>query len=416
MALDIDLGIACAFYVITALIQIFITLMFINKFYGHHRDTRLSSLIRKTALLYAVSCCLRMVFLIIHYIGLAVHNVTYSSTIEKGDETYDLIISDWAGIGTDIFLLTSKIMLYWHLINRLKITYQNSAYYPSNRMLCTLTFFMFLIILITLILCIFFLVYIFDKLPVLTNNTASTIFLITVMATLMISDFIISSLIMYSFVHGLYKLIIDLKSTVQMDDVEVEELQSALIHDEEYMKAVADFDAEVELEAVEDTKIPKYKPSMSKNTVSRSSAGSRSSVQFIDMRKASAVLKQASTRMCTQQERLIETITKNSLLSSIAIGSTFIFLVFRIIILIVKENDVIALVYSILGCVDATLDLCVIYLNFSFAKRWYYRLCWNCDNWCLNRCRGLAERGIYAANEDKYIYGDDEVDNSYRAM
>merc|ERR1712087_323004 len=175
------------------------------------------------------------------------------------------------------------------------------------------------------------------------------------------------------------------------------------MHDAQYADAVALFEASLDDDECDS------------NEKSRTDTMS-SGVAFVDVAATKSVLKKASHEMSGKQERLVKTISKSTLLSSIAIASTFLFLAMRICILVLHEKGTVVLVYTLCGSVDATLDLCVVCLNFVFAAKWYERFCWRLDNWCLVKCKNCAARAIYRANKQKYLYGDDSDDFSYRAM
>merc|ERR1712087_11962 len=170
------------------------------------------------------------------------------------------------------------------------------------------------------------------------------------------------------------------------------------MHDAQYADAVALFEASLDDDECDS------------NEKSRTDTMS-SGVAFVDVAATKSVLKKASHEMSGKQERLVATITKSTLLSSMAIASTFVFLAMRICILVLREKGTLTLVYTLCGSLDATLDLCVVCLNFAFASKWYARFCWRLDNWCLVKCRGCAERGIYRANKEKYLYGADQADD-----
>eukprot|EP01083_Nonionella_stella_P130802 397054_1 len=133
-----------------------------------------------------------------------------------------------------------------------------------------------------------------------------------------------------------------------MNASNVEILHKELIMDEEYANACAEFDA-----SIDNDEYIADKPQHKSSIVSEASVSVVGGVEFIDMRQMKRILKQGSSNMCAQQEKLIQTITKNTLLSSIVIGSTFLFLVFRIVILMIEENNLIVLIYSVFGSLDA---------------------------------------------------------------
>ena len=234
------------------------------------------------------------------------------------------------------------------------------------------------------------------------DGDTATMLLVAAMAILTASDCTISSLILFSFIRGLYGLVISLKQTVVMDSVELDDM----MNDAQYADAVAHFEASLDDD-----------DDAHEREADKSRTETMSSIPFVDVAATKSALKKASHEMSGKQERLVATISKSTLLSSIAIGSTFVFLAMRICILVLREKGTLTLVYTLCGSVDATLDLCVVCLNFAFADKWYARFCWRLDNWCLVKCRGCAERGIYRANKAKYLYGADEAEDfSYRAM
>jgi hypothetical protein len=346
-----------------------------------------------------------MILLIIHHVGLTLQNTDEVFT----SETFELVLSDWSGRGSDIFLLTSKVLLYWHLIHRLKLSFKGSVYYPSKLILRTLSVFLGLIICIALALCVFFVLYIINRAPMISDSHTATMLLVAGMATLMVSDCFISSLILASFVRGRYGLVFAIKETVVMDEVEL----GGMMDDAQYADACAQFDAYIE---DEEDGAGACNHERSRSDKSRTSTMSSCSIPIVDVAATKSVLKKASHEMSGKQEKLVKTISKSTLLSSIAIASTFLFLAMRICILVLHEKGTVVLVYTLCGSLDATLDLCVVCLNFVFAAKWYERFCWRLDNWCLVKCKKCAARGIYRANKQKYLYGDDSDDFSYRAM
>ena len=138
--------------------------------------------------------------------------------------------------------------------------------------------------------------------------------------------------------------------------------------------------------------------------------------------KAKDEIKEASTQLGHTQEKLLKQITKNALLSIVAIISTFLFLLIRIMTLLIVKDDTIILIYSILGALDSTMDLLAIYLNFAFAENYYQKLCSSCHNCCSSQCRKIAHRKIYRSNKKKYLKWNftennkNNTDNYYQAM
>jgi len=421
MANDITLVTACIFYSITLIASATLTAMLFINFYRNERGRKTDITIRKTAVLFALTCCMRVVLLVVHYVGLALDDLSPSRII-RGEQRVDRI-ADWCQIGADLFLLFSKLTLYWHLVHRLKVTFLSSAYMPTRCILGTLNFFMAVTVAVTLTLCTFVTLYLLRQSTLIKSHSEDhRIFVFSILSALMISDLIISSLIMYSFINGLRQLVIDVKASVMMDEIEAKQFHDDLVHDDEYNEACSSFDA---LMADGDesaaTNSPQSKgtkhPKQRTTTLSSNHSEVIGGVEFVDVFSRKQLLKAASKDMCNAQTKLVGTITKSTLLSSIAIGSTFCFLVLRIVVLLVEESDGVALVYCVFGALDATLDLFVVYLNFVFAKGWYLSCCHRCDSACWILCRNYAERGIYKANKEKYLYGDNPRDAwAYRAM
>ena len=144
MQFSLDLIIALLFYGFTVCIQLCITYRLVRNLYGT-LSTKINPSIKKSALSFAFASCIRLILLLIHYLTKSINDNETASLTEVPEETFELILSDWAGMASDIFLFATKLLLYWYLITRLKISFYNSHYYPSKYIFYTLTFFMIII-------------------------------------------------------------------------------------------------------------------------------------------------------------------------------------------------------------------------------------------------------------------------------
>ena len=136
--------------------------------------------------------------------------------------------------------------LYWHLLHRLQSTFRGTAYYPNRTILMTLKFFLSVTLAVTFTLISFVFLYLLRQSALIkSHNEDNTIFVICIMCALLVSDFIISSLIMYSFINGLRQLVIDNKQSVMMNEIEARELHSDMAADDDYNDACSSFNIAV---------------------------------------------------------------------------------------------------------------------------------------------------------------------------
>lgn len=97
MGNEVSLITGVSVYITTLIICASLTVMLFNNFYRTDKGHKLHQTMRRTALLFALSCCLRVMLLMVHYVGLAVDDLT-NAPLTRG-ETRSNRIADWCQIG-----------------------------------------------------------------------------------------------------------------------------------------------------------------------------------------------------------------------------------------------------------------------------------------------------------------------------
>eukprot|EP01083_Nonionella_stella_P104875 301112_1 len=116
-----------------------------------------------------------------------------------------------------------------------------------------------------------------------------------------------------------------------------------------------------------------------------------------------SVICSADIELNERQGEVLQTMTKYTLLCTTAIITLNIHFVATAAVGIRHHTS-----YSVQLMMKASfiivlqIELLTVYLTFSFAKPWYYKICACCDAHCQSLCQYVAERKIKKEISDKY--------------
>ena len=122
------------------------------------------------------------------------------------------------------------------------------------------------------------------------------------------------------------------------------------------------------------------------------------------------MMRKVRIKLDAKDNEMITTITRYTLLSTMTMVMTQIYFIIELahILLITfdhKSNDVatyhrLDAPLAALSITDSLIAICSIYLNFSFSRRWYKRLCSVCHRGLQNVCKRMTEKKVIREKEN----------------
>lgn len=101
-----------------------------------------------------------------------------------------------------------------------------------------------------------------------------------------------------------------------------------------------------------------------------------------------------------EQQELIVYVSKYTVISCFAFGSTFLMIVSLIVAVLISDSYIALTVFRFVACVDGVCNIICMYLQFPFASGNYYYVCGVCDGFCRRRLEWNTRRVLVGQISD----------------